>query len=332
MATLLPDIGLDMQVVLTRMLDELRSFLPAPVGDLPLPGVIIISLNDAPVGLGNFIGEEGTGLLGRRVVKGGRLDAVVRFVLWGSSLPQVNAAILTLQAKLLSALQSLWANGFLRFNSLTSSNPSFDTSLSSWTRTADYGVLYEYHYYPADDAQSLISRIPIHADQERLSSPDRESAVVSDEMVRWDDQSAPTLAARGPLSSTRLAALAFATAMPTGAVTLTRTFDGAAGAPVDHPTLAAFLSALADPLAPQRHARVTFPTLTDFLSLFTPVGDPLQLGDWDLDSTPDDYQNFELALDPPVTLPGVFDRLEVTYRDGTEPLDQVAVFYLRLKP
>ncbi len=317
--------------VLQRMLDDLSGFLPPPVSGLPLPSIIVVSLNDAPVGVGNFIGEQTVGLLGRAVIKGGRLDAVLRFMLWGSGLPEVNATVLALQSNLLSAIQSLWNLGFLRFTALTSSAPVFDTTLNAWGRTADYSALYEYQYFPSDDAQSLISRIPVNADQEELDSPERETFTVVDEMARWDNETAPVLAVRGPMTSGRLAALAFAAAMPTGAVALTRTFDGAAGAPVDHPTLASFLAALADPISPQRHARVTFPTFTDFLSQFSSVGDPVQLGDWDLDDTPDDYQGFELALDPPVTLPGVIDRLEVAYGDGTEPLDQVAVLYLRLK-
>ena len=159
-----PPLGLDMQVVLERMLQDLSGFLPGPVNGQPLPTVILLSLNDVPVGVGNFIGEVPRLPMGRMVIKGGRLDCVVRFLLFGGSLPQVNDAVLILQANLLAAAQSLASLGFLRFTSLTSSNPAFDSTLSAWGRGADYSLLYEYRYQPTDDAQSLIARSPIAAD------------------------------------------------------------------------------------------------------------------------------------------------------------------------
>ena len=326
-----PDVGLDVQQVLQRMLGNLAGFLPQPAVDLPAPAVIVLSLNDAPVGLGDFIGEEPRPPLGRVELKGRRIDAVVRFMVWGADAPAVNDDMLALQGNLLAATQFLWGLGFLRFGALTSSNPQLDASLEIWGRTADYSLLYEYRYEATDAAESLIARIPIHADQETFHSPPRETTVITDEMVRWDDQGAPILVVRGPASFGGISALAFvATSPPNGSVTLTRTFEGAPGPPANHLTLAGFLAALADPVAPQRHARIAFGTFGDFLAQFSPAGAPLHLGDWNLDDTPDAHQGYGLVMDPPVRLPGVFDRLEVTYGNGTEPLDQVAVVYLRL--
>jgi len=139
------------------------------------------------------------------------------------------------------------------------------------------------------------------------------------------------LVARGPAAPAMLFALAYTPSVPGSAVSFTRTFDGAAGAPTDHATMAAFLAAVSDPIAPQRHARVTFASFADFIAQLSPVGDVLPLGDWDENAALDEYQGFELALSPSVTLPGVLDRLEVTYGNGAEPLDQTAVVYLRLK-
>jgi hypothetical protein len=252
-------------------------------------------------------------------------------MLWGANSTVVSDAILTLQAGLLAATQRLSDLGFLKINSLTSTSPGFDSTLNAWGRTADYSLLYEYRYEATDAADSLIARIPVHADQEIVDSPDRETTVIRDEMARWDEISAPVLAGRGPVTLGKLVALVFAPTMPTGQVTLTRTFDGATGQPADHPTLADFLAALADTGAPQRHAKLSFASFTDFLSGFSAAGNPLQMGDWNLDNTTDEYQGFELMLDPPVHLTRVFDRLELTYGNGNEPLGQVAVIYLRFQ-
>lgn len=326
-----PDVGLDMQRVLQRMLGNLADFLPTPASGLPTPAVIVLRLNDAPVGLGSFIGEEPRLPLGRVELKGGRIEAVVRFMLWGADVASLNDGMLALQGKLLAATQLLWGLGFLRFTALTSANPRFDTGMVAWGRTADYSLLYEHRYEATDAADSLIARIPIHADQETFNSPDRETSLVTDEMVRWDDRATAALVVRGPASLAGISALAFvATALPGGPVTLTRTFDGATGPAVNHIALGGFLAALADPVAPQRHARVAFDRFSDFLAQFSPTGGPVPLGDWNLDGRLDEYQGFALALDPPVHLAEVSERLEVTYANGTEPLDQVAVVYLRL--
>jgi hypothetical protein len=316
--------------VLNRMLLDLRQFLVPTTGQ-PDPALILISVNDVPVGLGNFLGEQPRGALGKVEMKGGRLDCVVRFMLWGANPTAVTDGMLTLQADLLSATQRLFSRGFLRFNALISSNPVFDSTLNAWGRTADYSLLYEYHYQATDAADSLIARIPVHTDQEMLDSPDRETTIVSDELARWDEISAPVLAARGPVTLGKIVALVFAPTMPTGQVTLTRTFDGATGPMGEPSSLADFLTALADTGAPQRHAKFSFGSFTEFLSELSGAGDPLQMGDWNLDDTTDEYQGFELMLDPPVHLAQVFDRLELTYGNGDEPLDQVAVIYLRFQ-
>ncbi len=324
--------SLDLPQVLQEMIAHLTGFLPPPIVGVPQPSVIILTLNDAPVGLGNFIGGEPRGPIGLVEVKGGRLDGGVRFMLWGNNMQEVNDAMLVLQADLLAAHQTLLGRGFLKFTAAASSNPQFDAALNAWSRTADYSLLYEYRYEDADAAQSLIARIPIHADSELINSPNRETTTVTDEMARWDDQTAPVLAVRGQATFSRLSVLVFvASALPTGSVTITRTFDGAAGPPAEFPTLAEFLAALADPVAPEHHARVVFATYSDFLAQFSPESAPLHLGDWNLDDIPDEYQGFDLELAPSIRLPKIFDRLEVMYEIGIEPLNQVAVIYLQFR-
>ena len=330
--TLAPTSAPNMSQVLQQMLAHLDGFLPTPAGGVPQPSIIVLSLNDAPVGLGNFIGSTPGAPFGQTEVKGGRLDTLIRFILWGENIQQVNDLMLTLQGDLLAARANLWDLGFLTFVATTSTNPQFDATLNAWSRSADYSLLYEYQYVDTDAAQSLIARIPIHADQEILNSPDRENTLVTDEMARWDDLTAPILAARGPTTFSHLSALAFvASTIPTGTVTLIRTHEGATGALQDYPTLTDFLNALADPVVPERHGRVIFANLTDFLAQFSPAGTTLHLGDWNLDTIPDEYQGLDLELSPPIQLHESFDRLEVMYGNGSEPLDQVAVMYLKLK-
>jgi hypothetical protein len=269
MATIPADIGLDMVRVLNRMLDELRSFL-APVSGLPDPAVILISLNDAPVGLGRLIGEEPHSMFGGTELRGGRLGGVVRFALWGTDAPAVNEGMLNLQAALLAATQSLFSRGFLRFNALTSSNPALDSTLNAWGRTTDYSLLYEYRYPATDAADSLIARIPIHSDLEVRDSLQRETTVVTDEMVRWDNEASPTLVVRGRFSLGSLAALAFIPGTaPDGAVTLTRTFDGAAGPRTTYPSLPALLAAVVNTNSPERDGQFTFNSFSDFMAAFT---------------------------------------------------------------
>lgn len=268
-ATIPADIGLDMVRVLNDMLDELRRFL-APVSGLPDPAVILISLNDAPVGLGKFIGEEPHSMFGRTELRGGRLGGVVRFVLWGTDAPAVNQAVLALQAALLAATQSLFSRGFLRFNAVTSSNPALDSTLNAWGRTTDFSLLYEYRYPATDAADSLIARIPIHSDPEVPGSLQRETTVATDEMVRWDNEDSPTLVVRGRFRLGSLAALAFIPGTaPDGKVTLTRTFDGAGGPRTTYPSLPAFFAAVVNANSPERDGQFTFNSLSDFLAAFT---------------------------------------------------------------
>jgi hypothetical protein len=157
-------------------------------------------------------------------------------------------------------------------------------------------VLYEFHYYDAEDAESLITRILIHNDPEEGDSLQRETTVVTDEMVRWDNESAPPLVVRGRLSIERLVILDYLPdPAPTRGVTITRTFNGATGSPTMYPTLDDFLSAASDLTAPDRHARLAYTTLSDFLEDFTDAGETIPLGDWDEDGVADQYQPRALA-------------------------------------
>ena len=189
-------------------------------------------------------------------------------------------------------------------------------SLNAWRRTAEYTVLYEFLYTDTDGAQSLIAQIPIHTDPETLDSPQRETAVVTDEMVRWDDESAPTLELRGRLTVSRLSILVFMPGTPPTVV---------------FPDLAQFVTAITAQESPARNAQVTFATLSDFLVPFTTTGDPIELGDWDEDDTPDNYEPRVLKFPEPILLSDPSDRLQLVYQPSSDnpQFDQVAIVYLR---
>lgn len=314
----------------TAIASALQIFLPPAQDGLPAPGVIIVNISDRNLGMGNFRGLETRGIFPAVELKGGHAEALVRFQLFSATPEEVNSLTLTLQGLLMAARADLWDAGFLEMSGVAGTLATQQVSDGPWTRTADYQLLFEYHLAPTAGAESLIARIPIAADQEVFNSLARETTVVSDEMVRWDQLSAAVLTVRG---TTRIASLStlvyFEAALAGGAVTLLRTHDGASGAPTSYPTLGDFLNAVASTTTPERHGSFSFASLSDFLLACSAAGDPFPLGDWDSNSIPDVYQSLELALDPPLSLPGATDRLEIS--PGVSPLDQVGVVYLRAR-
>jgi hypothetical protein len=310
--------------VLTAMVGLLNGYLPPAAPPLPNPAVLVASARERPVGLGSRRGPDSLGPFAVVDSKGIRLEAVARFQLWAAGPNEADAAVTAVNGRVLADVDNLFRQGFLRM-ALESSPPAEFSGgpLNLWRGYADYRVLYEYTYTDSDDAASLIARIPIDID-----SQFGESTVVADEMTRWDNANAPALEVRGPFDIGGLWLLAFVPgAAPTAGVTLTRTFDGAVGPPLVHPSVAAFLAAVAGPGAPERHASVAFASFGDFLAAFTSVGAPVFMGDWDLDGVTDEYRPLALSIAPAISLPEVTDRFIVTYQ--VPPFDQVAVVYLR---
>ncbi|MCP5114478.1 MAG: hypothetical protein GY953_26920, partial [bacterium] len=242
-----------MKAVVEGMLEVLAERQPAPESRLPAPNVTIASVRERPVGLGAHRGDETRGPLRFVSGKGVRLEGEVRFQLWGKEPRAVDKAVLALHAKLLADHDVLRRGGFLRLDA-TATSPAEQVD-KSWRKTADYGVLYEYHYQDSDDTRSLIVQVQIDGDPEEPGSPDRETTVVTGEMARWDNEGAPRLRVAGPDLLGGLLALAYLPATPTGGATLLRTHQGAVGSPVDHSALDNFLAAVAGPGAAERHAR-----------------------------------------------------------------------------
>lgn len=314
--------------VLADLLAEMRDRLPPPLANLPEPNVSITEVSERSLAVGNWRGNEARGPLPGVALKGGHLDAAVRFQLWADEPTAVDTAMNELHGRLLAAKDELRAAGFLRLkaDNTTSAEPIFVAGTNGWRKTSQYRVLYEFRYEDTDGAQSLIARIPV-----RINGAFGQSMMITDEMTRWDSQGTPALVVRGPFTLSGLSALVFVSGTaPSGTVSLTRTFDGAVGVPTSHPTLAAFLAAVAGPSPSERHARVTFASISDFLAAFSAAGDPVEMGDLDANGVPDKYNPLGLLFDPGIDLVTSADRFEIAFQNSA--FDKLAVVYLRATP
>ena len=307
------------------MLGALKTYLPVPGGLLPDPTVSVTTVSERTVGLGNFRGTDTRGAYPAVDLKGIRVDGVTRFQLWATGPAQADAAVSTLTSKLAGDADTLWGKGFLKLALETAPPPELIQPLSAWRKHADYRVLYEYAYSDTGGADSLIAKIPIEID-----SVFDEHTTVTDELARWDDVEAPALVVRGPMTIGALSMLQFVAGLqPGGMVVLTRTFDGAVGLPATHLTLADFLAAVAGPAPAERNARVAYATLSDFVAepAMTTDGDPIALGDRNLDNIPDLYHPLRLPLGAGIALADPTDRFEVRYEPA--PFNTIAVMYVR---
>jgi len=316
--------------VVASLLTVLKGYLPPPIPQLPAPLVTLASLTERSAGLGSYRGDEALANIGLAELKAVRLEALVRFQLWGADPGETETAAADLAGRLLKDRDSLRSRGVLRLSLEDTPFAEFERAPNAWHKGSGYRILYEFPYRDGGGAQSLIARIPVQTDLDQRDSPDEESTIVTDEMVRWDDLAAPPIRIRGPSTAGALASLVFQPGPePAGTVTVLRTFDGAVGAPVDHPSLSAFLDAVTGPSAPERHARTTFASLGAFLASLGPPGTAIDLGDWDLNGNPDAYEPRTLAIDPPIELERVTDLLEVSFQQSA--FDQVTVAYLRIR-
>lgn len=330
--------GQALEAALADMLAEMRDLLPPPTPGVPDPNVSIATVSERALAVGNWRGNERRGTLAAAPLKGGRLEAVVRFQFWAPNEPDgngpidVDESINELHGRLLAAKETLRAAGFLRAKAETtqSAEPVFVPQVSAWRKTTDYRVLYEFHYQDDDEAMSLISEIPVNT-----NALVGELTTITDQMARWGDQAATALVIQGRARIAGMTALAFIPgATPPGTVTVTRSFEGAPGLPTAHSSLADFLTAVAGANATQRHDAVTFASIADFLAAFAPAGDPVELGNPDLNQpgVVDSYTPLSLAFLPAIELPGTADFFSAAFKNPPlDPpiFDPVAVVYLR---
>jgi hypothetical protein len=312
---------------LAEMLGILDDFLPGAVAPLPDASISVANLSERSVGLGGLRGLEFRERFQVAELKALRLDALVRYDLWGDSPGAATQAAGNVGAGLLGARDTLASQGILKLGLEGLDAPDFAASLNAWHVGALYRVLYEFPYQDAGGAESLVVRIPIDVPPEEPGAAIEET-VVTDEMTRWDDDAAPALVVRGPFGVGALLGLSwFSAAAPTGGVTVTRTFDGASGAPAAFGSLDAFFDAVSGFAPLERHGSVAFPTLVDFLVAIGAAGVPVAIGDRDADGVLDLYVPRSRVVLPPLVLETEADRMEVAY--GAVALDQPAVVYLR---
>jgi hypothetical protein len=198
-----------MDQVLDDMLSSLREHLPDASPPLPSPGLSVVSLAERPLAIGNRRGIDRRGSFSIVELKGGRLEAVIRFLVWGGDPAVADAEIDSLRGRLLAAGEALRTAGFLKIAAEGITTPERIDDLNAWNKTADYRVLYEFNYPDVDGAESIIVRIPIDGDGEITT--------VTDEIVRWDDQGTPTLEVHGGAGKVRrIDALTILAFLPAG--------------------------------------------------------------------------------------------------------------------
>jgi hypothetical protein len=307
----------------------LGAHLPVPGAPPPPPSTVFpLELSERAVGLGGHRGLDSRAGLTVVELQGVRVEALVRFELWGLSAAAAETAARNLSASLFGDRIGLWAAGVLRIALEGSPAPVEVTAATAWRKDVDYRVLFEHRTESAGEAESLIARIPVHSDPEVRDSLMRETTTVTDELVRWDDLGVTPLVIRGPRDVRSVNVLSFLPApAPTGAVTLTRTFDGAPAPPSHLGPLATFLELVSGPAPADRNRSFAFASVGDLVAALSPGGSQLELGDWNADGALDLYDAGVLVVDPPISLATSSDRLELAHADTT--FDNLGVVYLR---
>ncbi|MCA9941846.1 MAG: hypothetical protein H6656_00665 [Ardenticatenaceae bacterium] len=319
-----------------KALENLRRVLSGFLSNLPESNpahtVSVVGVTERSLGLGNRRGMARSGAFNVISLKGGRLDVTVAFVLWADDLTAVEELMNTLQGMLLAASTDLWASGILRIEAEEAALADFVGGIDAWRKTAVYRILYEFHYEDGDGALSLIAKIPVEAQTDFGG----ETTVVTDRMVRWDNEGTTPLILKGRDEISQISILALMPETASGSVTVTRTFTGASEDPETFPEFAAFLTAVSGPNPIALHAQIVFPTLASFLAEFTPSGGPLTLdyldengdpvADWNKDNALDTYQAYERKLESSIQLAKSADRLEIVYQGNID-----TVVYLQAK-
>ncbi|GJH28949.1 hypothetical protein [Caballeronia novacaledonica] len=305
---------------ITAVLNALQPFLPAMNPGLPKASLSIARAAEKPACIGNVIGIGASGSIASRERHAIRMEATARFAVWGLAAADVDAALTTLSTKILASKSELSAQGFLKLSLGDSALYKHTTANDAWSACADYDVLFELSYEDADGATSLI--LPVAATE---ASTDDVWSVTADH-ARWDDTAAPLLSIRGPARFAGLATLSFfedPVTPPAGAVTITRTYDGAP-APAPVASLDAFVMAAAG-TPPKRNIVVSFASLAAFLAPFAREDSSVDLAN--ALGAEDTYSAARLSFLAPFTLGSIADRFEIAYADAK--FNRRAVVYLR---
>ncbi|MFN8475300.1 MAG: hypothetical protein U0822_24165 [Anaerolineae bacterium] len=289
--------------------------LPRAPGDKPNASVRLLGLIPRPLGLGGRRGLLNQPGLAVAELRGGWIEATVGYNVSGSDLDNVNTQSDTIITRLLSRSVDLRREGVLQLRLAGTTDSESGGSPPTLRRVLTYTVLYEYRFFDTDGAASLIARIPIDSETD-LGSLTHEQTVVTDWMVRWDDQGAAALEIspppRGVLTVRGLSIVAYLPGGgPTGRVTQTVVQNGGTtNTPLG--SLVDFLNLF------QRDS--TRPLTLVFPPLPLQPGETLELHD---------YQVGELLFASPIVLRGPGDVFRVSFSETSFPTNNTSVVYLR---
>jgi len=295
------------QAGLQNMLNGLTGFLPAPGNGLPNSAVSVVSVVERTLGIGNRRGYKQRGPLMVAELRGGRLEAVVRFQMWGSQSGDAENAGTTLQQALLNARDDLWEKGFLRVTIQGGPLAELQDNPAAWRKTLDCLILYEYIFTDDEAARGLITRISAdlgeHNSVDTNGQPTQPMVITLSEFGLWNDQSAPeiTLTRRGTVNGI-YALVSLPTTWTGSGLTLSSTIGG-------QPWSKSYIS------------------VAEFISKFTPDGDVVML-----DGKPFQGLNLDFSLPDfptPVLLGGGGDIFRISH--SSQQLDNInAALYLKL--
>ena len=302
------------------MIAHLREFLP-PMGASFPPTVSLVSAQEKQVGLGQWRQLDVSSHFPVSK-KGVQVAATTRFQLWDASPDAVEAAVAGLTHAVLDGREQLRTDGFLELK-LKNVSIVDKPDTATWRQTADFDVVYEFHFTDSDMAGGLIARIPAEL------RTGYGAMLISGDLAVWHFQSAQALVSNGGRGAvTGLSSLeSLPGAAPADPVTIRRTFEGAAGQPDAPASFADFLTAVLGPTPVSRHAAFTFPTFTDFQTELGDAGDPVEFAD-ELGISKS-YSSRSLTFVQPIELSSRFDRLELSLEGAAIGAGQV--FYIRVR-
>jgi hypothetical protein len=314
----------------TAMIGHLNHFLP-PDGMPPRPASLtVLEAAERPVGVGNVQGNVERGPLAVLGVRGGRVQARVRYDLRAGTPHEAAIAVQQLQQRVRAArLDPLlpWMRDFLVLEP-DGSDPAGLIGAGEWRQSVEYRALFEYRYEDPEEAGSLIVRIPLE-----LRGEHHEDDAVTRDLTRWDRESAAPLVLRGPRTVGRITLLSFTGGgVPPGQVSIRRTFDGAPPG-VLRGSMATFAASVLGP-AGGRNVRLAMANLQSLLNAFAVAGPDVTLArlgdgpDPPPRGVPAAFTPFALDALRGVRLQTRADRLEIRYAAAKFPGGSSAVVYL----
>jgi hypothetical protein len=314
--------------VLSNFLGIFKSYVPSSAGTVSKSLVSVVNFKERSVGLGNRISTVKFGGFNLQEIKGMRFDTLVRFQQLADTFEAINSDHDKLCNALLTDLDNLKKLGILQLNLERSSDIEFVASINAWRIISDYKILYEFQYTDSDDAASLIAQIPIESRLENFDQFPEVFDVYSENMIRWDNESASPLLIKGPAELKILSGISFIPSdIPSGHVSIIRSFFGTTQEPKIYASLSSFWDSVAGQNSTEINAQVKFDSISDFLNTLTSTYEPLLLGDWNLEDKPDQYEVASTSFKSSICLKSKSDFFNIKY-EGIK-FNHPGVVYLR---